>query len=97
MNDLRESRRNKGSLEASFVNLELSWVQGWLSAENQEFKSTVSKMPDKAKFGDKDLLIGLDVDAIEGWLENYCRAHPLDHLFAAANALTGELVGRQFK
>jgi hypothetical protein len=97
VNDLRMSRRAPGSVEASYVFMEVSWVQGFLAAENAEFIGQLRAMSDKAKFADKDLLLGLDADAFKVWLENYCQAHPLDHLFDAANALTTELVGRQFK
>ena len=34
-----------------------------------------------------------DRDAMDGWLDNYCVAHPLDILGTAALALIGELIG----
>jgi hypothetical protein len=36
---------------------------------------------------DRDLLDGLDSEAILGWMDNYCRAHPLDKIAVGATRL----------
>lgn len=40
-------------------------------------------------------LANLDEAALVQWISNYCAAHPLDKLAAAAYALTSELEKRQ--
>jgi hypothetical protein len=54
---------------------ESQWVLGFLSG--------VGYMRRKEGF---DPLNGLDARAVDGWLDNYCRANPLKTLAAAAAA-----------
>lgn len=35
-----------------------------------------------------------DADAISGWIDNYCREHPLDSIYYAAGNLAAELLKR---
>jgi hypothetical protein len=35
-------------------------------------------------------LRGLDADAVAGWLDNHCKAHPLENLATAAAAFVAE-------
>ena len=59
----------------------LSWVLGFMSANNQWMK--------------KDLTSGTDSAGLEAWIGNYCSAHPLDALAVAASNLAVELATRQ--
>jgi hypothetical protein len=43
---------------------------------------------------DMDLLKETDANAIWTWMDNYCREHPLDPLYIAADTLGSELVRR---
>ena len=45
-------------------------------------------------YGNSDILAGADAQAIYGWVDNYCRAHPLDRVFDGAVALVSELLRR---
>jgi hypothetical protein len=42
-----------------------------------------------------DLLQDTDADAIASWMDNYCRAHPLDPIDTAADQLAAELLKRK--
>jgi len=57
------------------------WVAGFLSGLNTEATG-------------KDFLVGTDFDAVMGWVDNYCRAQPLDPLVTAAAKLRNELQSR---
>lgn len=57
-----------------------AWVLGYLSRAAHAYPG--------------DLLAPLDSDAVTAWLDNYCRAHPLEDLAAAASTLEGELAHR---
>ena len=58
------------------------WVTGFLSGANV--------------FDDTDInfLKGMDSNAIYAWIDNYCKANPLERLPDAAYALTRELKDR---
>lgn len=43
----------------------------------------------------KDLLRGTDNDSIQLWVDNYCRANPLDDVIAAGHALAVELIRKK--
>jgi hypothetical protein len=53
--------------------IDLSWVLGFLAGVGFE--------------GSGDPLRGLDSNAVAGWIDNYCQAHPLEHIVDAAEAL----------
>ena len=55
-----------------------AWVLGFLSGVGWVHKN-----------GD-DPLNGLDVEAVFGWLDNYCQTHPIDPLAVAAAQLAIE-------
>ena len=61
----------------------LSWLQGWLSAESV----TVSF----ASNG-KQYLKSTYKDALASWLDNYCKAHPLNTIDDAALVLDEKLL-----
>ena len=44
--------------------------------------------------GETDFLKGNDADGVYAWMDNYCRAHPLDSLPVAAAPLIRELFDR---
>jgi hypothetical protein len=43
---------------------------------------------------DEDVFQGTDIDGMFVWMDNYCRAHPLDLIQYGANALIDELQRR---
>jgi hypothetical protein len=55
------------------------WVLGFLSARNID---------------GPEFLEQTNAAAVDEWMDNYCRLHPLDHIYAAADALVLELVKR---
>jgi len=55
-----------------------SWTLGFLSGLNVK--------PDEV-----DFLVPTDTNAIWAWIDNYCRAHPLDTVIVAAHELSDEL------
>jgi hypothetical protein len=63
------------------------WVAGYLSEAN--FVGPDLQAPDIP-----DLLKGEDWTALTTWIDNYCAAHPVNQLYAAANALVVELTSR---
>lgn len=55
----------------------VSWVQGFLSSLSLSTN--------------RDLLGGRDFEALLGYVDNYCRAHPLDRIADATVSLADEL------
>lgn len=43
----------------------------------------------------QDLLEGVDSSAVLAWMDNYCRAHPLETIVVGATALRRELEGKR--
>ena len=39
----------------------------------------------------KDIMASTDAEGLTGWIDNYCKEHPLDAIDEAANALALEL------
>jgi hypothetical protein len=66
----------------------IDWLSGFLSAVNWSRASR--GLVDRA-----GVTAGTDLAGPLGWLDNYCRANPLDSFAAATVALTNELIGRQ--
>jgi hypothetical protein len=62
---------------------ENNWLGGYISGINSSgaFKKDVG--------GDTDL------EGLKGWITNYCRAHPLENVFHAANELTIYILTRK--
>ena len=58
---------------------EFSWVQGYITGLNSGMPSSYTN---NGQVGAQ-----LDINAAEVWLDNYCQAHPLDHLADAADQL----------
>jgi hypothetical protein len=44
--------------------------------------------------GPGNIVRGLEGSGVDHWIDNYCAAHPLDNIDAAASALVHELSGR---
>jgi hypothetical protein len=63
------------------------WTLGFVSGENLMGMS--SNLP--------DFLQGTDASAVWSWLDNYCRANPLDNLGIASDKLVRELLRRKAK
>ena len=57
------------------------WVAGYLSGSNVEADHP-------------DVLVGTDFDGLMAWIDNYCRANPLDLVGTAALKLFDELKSR---
>jgi hypothetical protein len=66
-----------GSVPAEFGAL-LMWVLGFISGANSD-----PSYP--------DVLLGKDFDGLIAWIDNYCRANPLDNIAGAATHLIVEL------
>lgn len=63
----------------------LAWLNGYLSAVNKyETRVPIYK-------GAFDIKAGQDPEGLMLWLENYCRAYPLDNFFQAVLKLQLEL------
>lgn len=60
---------------------DVAWIQGFLSAAGAYFLTAPRET---------------DADAIDGFVDNYCRDHPLEKLSLAAHALVNELGGRPY-
>jgi hypothetical protein len=61
--------------------LAAQWVAGYLSGSNMDTNHP-------------DALVGADFQGLVGWIDNYCRANPLDPLVIAAWKLFRELQSR---
>ena len=54
------------------------WVSGFLSGIGYEGEEVI------------DPLVGLDAQAVWAWVDDYCQAHPLEKIAAAAEAFSYE-------
>ena len=64
-------------------NLNNMWVLGFITAFNRYALVT-----------DRNVALGTNADGMVAWIDNYCRAHPLDSIATTAENLTGELQAR---
>jgi hypothetical protein len=64
-----------------------SWVDGFLSGSNEFILSQLKLDPLHEQ------LIG-DAKGLYRWMDDYCQAHPLNSIYAAADALDTELIRR---
>jgi hypothetical protein len=58
----------------SLASIDVNWVLGFLSGIGY------------AGVGGDNPLRGMDNEGVSGWIDNYCRAHPIDHISGAAAA-----------
>ena len=79
---MADRRGSAVSVEGVLAQQDLAWVLGWLSAEGEDMASNQAKVK----------LRETDSNAVAHWLDDFCRAHPLDHLYDAAIALDYALV-----
>ncbi|MDZ4344008.1 MAG: hypothetical protein U1E51_16435 [Candidatus Binatia bacterium] len=70
-----ESRRQRGSAENKYR----SWVMGFFTGVNYSAQDTY------------DVTGGTNLDGVLGWLDNYCRDHPLETFARAMERLLVEL------
>jgi hypothetical protein len=70
-------------------NGEINWIAGSVTRANGEWSGTLALKGIKS-----DLLKGLDHLALDAWLANYCKEHPLSNLNSAALALEKHLYGK---
>ena len=77
--DRRDSVPLAGALE--------SWVQGFISAANGAMAQPGAPMFDWAA--------DTNDEGVFAWIDNYCAAHPLNHVSTAADAMFGELMARR--
>ena len=69
--------------EGSMAHLRTQWLLGFITAYNEHVWHR-----------SKDVADGTNAEGLLGWVDNYCAAHPLDKVAAAADALVNELVTR---
>ena len=81
--------RSKAQLGSDTL-LRLSWVLGFVSAENQRLSVSTPK-----KVKSFDLTKGLDLPAIAAWLDKFCAEQPSKSLVAATQALVSEQAKEQ--
>ena len=81
--------RSKAQLGSDAL-LRLSWVQGFVSAENQRLSVGAAK-----EIKSFDLAKGLDLPAIAAWLDNFCAEQPSKPIVAATQALVLEQAKQQ--
>lgn len=77
-------------------NLQVQWVMGWMSAIDYQMaamRRLKQEYPGLAIFPFTSLA-KTDADAIQGWIDKYCRDHPLDQVRNAAIELVAELQRR---
>ena len=80
-------QRNERTFEGvTFSERSAHWVVGYLRGAF-----------DNMLAGKHDPLTDVDMAAIRGWLDNYCRQHPLNSIYLAASELSGELIKRSGK
>jgi hypothetical protein len=62
-----------------------AWLLGFMSGKNNIWMGTPADPLQSIQSGQQIIL----------WMDNYCRAHPLDNVVDGANALWHELVNRK--
>lgn len=76
-----QGRRGNYQLENMFA----AWIQGYMTGLNSLLVDTY------------DIAGSTDEDALELWLENYCKANPLDSFPKAVDGLIGVLYPKRLK
>ena len=74
------SWRFNGKAGDPMVAIQLNWILGFLSG--------------RASSTQVDLLANVDGPSVKLWVDNYCRANPLDDLVKASYSLERELASR---
>ena len=73
----------KARVEGDLPMVDVNWIQGFISSHNHYAP------------GPNDLGMGMKLDALRSWVDNYCSQHPSDLLVSAAEALVIELITRR--
>jgi hypothetical protein len=73
----------KARVESGVSIADENWIQGFISSHNHYAP------------GPNDLGMGMKLDALRSWVDNYCSQHPADLLVFAAEALVIELIKRR--
>ncbi len=81
--------RSKAQLGSDTL-LKLSWVLGFVSAENQRLSVSAPK-----KVKSFDIAKGLDLPAIAAWFDKFCEVQPSKPIVAATQALVLEQAKEQ--
>jgi hypothetical protein len=70
--------------------LEMQWVLGYVTGMDQSFtlmrQESGRPLPDDVQVD----LPGTDAYGIAGWLDNWCRAHPVENLYGATAAFSDD-------
>jgi hypothetical protein len=74
--------------------MQSSWVQGFVTAKNEEIIANARKRIGGKAAAGFDLLRNADTAGLQVWLFNYCQSHPLEPLSHAASEFVNELVNR---
>ena len=86
-----ESRHSRSQWPGGvFLNWAFGYLQGFSEGVN-----VFGQLQHPATM--EDLLAKADVPAMKNWLDNYCKAHPLDSFSKAVNQLGVELLKQQAK
>ncbi len=64
---------------------------------NCSYSSIAQSLATNMDEGEPDALIGTDFAGLMAWIDNYCRAKPLEAVIVAANALLKELRSRAIR
>ncbi len=70
------------------LGLNYQWMSGYITGVNN--RRAIADPNKESNLGS-----GLDSESMLLWLENYCRANPLNNLENAAGALVSELIKRE--
>lgn len=82
----REFRRVQGSEERTPAQMNVrGWIAGYITAFNRQTPETY------------DILGVTEFDAALRFIDGYCKAHPLDNLTAAMEALTEDLYAKRHR
>ena len=86
------SAHERGTTVQTYT-LEISWMQGFLTAQNADWAALMAKRIGSQNVKPQSgLFFGPDVEALGGWVNAYCNAHPLTTLSDAAVQLSKALL-----
>lgn len=80
--DWSDAKRENGWPRAAYG----AWLGGFMSGLNLDGSGTYGNLTD-----------GTDFQGMEGWIDNYCVANPLDPVSSAATGLATELLRRKIQ
>jgi hypothetical protein len=80
--------------DSSRFHMEMSWIAGFVSAQNADFAANAAKRGISGPQLDVDILRGMDNSALEAWIAQYCATNTQSDLIRAASALSKNLFDR---